>query len=75
MNEPTAYVLTDGSSRQDILNRIDWLLDLLDKEHKHANTHAQRNNYQAVIRHELEVLKNDISRSPRTGEEVTDIPF
>lgn len=41
-------------SRIVLLRKIEGLLELMELEYKHANTHSQRNAYQAVIRHEIE---------------------
>jgi hypothetical protein len=64
-------------SAEHLRQRITWILDLLDKEHHNCSTHSQRNAYQAVIRHELEVI-SDMLQSVRTGNQndVRDIiPF
>jgi len=77
MNYLTA-ITTEASSREYLQRKVDWLLDLLDKEHRHATTHSQRNMYQAVIRHELEILRDELSHSysPENGiERLSDIPF
>jgi hypothetical protein len=76
-NEAQSYTITDEASRKNIARRLAWLLDLLDKEHHHCNTHSQRNMYQAVIRHEVEVLISDLARTPYEdlNDQVSDIPF
>jgi len=56
-------LLIAESSKNHLEERIRWLLDLMDKEHKHAATHSQRNAYQAVIRIELELLVSDLQRA------------
>lgn len=59
MNYVTA-ITTDESSRRYLKEKVTWLLDLMDKEHKHASTHSQRNAYQAVIRIELEIMRDEL---------------
>lgn len=53
-------ITTDESSRRYLKDKLDWLLDLMDKEHHHCSTHSQRNMYQAVIRHELEIMRDEL---------------
>jgi hypothetical protein len=53
-------ITTDESSREYLRGKIEYLLDLMDKEHKHASTHSQRNAYQAVIRIELEIMRDEL---------------
>jgi len=53
-------ITTDESSRKYLQGKIDWMLDLMDKEHQHCHTHSQRNAHQAVIRHELEILRDEL---------------
>lgn len=76
-NEAQSYTISDEESRKNIARRLAWLLDLLDKEHHHCATHSQRNMYQAVIRHEVEVLINDLNRTPyeRLNDLLHSIPF
>lgn len=61
-------------SAEHLRRRIEWILDLMDKEHKNCTTHSQRNAYQAVIRHELEIIADMLS-AVRTGspDDVRDI--
>lgn len=72
-------LLIGESSKNHLKERIECLLDLMDKEHKHAATHSQRNAYQAVIRIELELLVSDLQRAHTRvagGSEGADwIPF
>lgn len=73
-------ITTDESSRRYLSEKLDWLLDFMDKERQHATTHAQRNSYQAVIRIELEIMRDEL-RYAYTSEggirkvESDDIPF
>lgn len=53
-------ITTDESSRRYLKAKLDWMLDLMDKEHHHCQTHSQRNMYQAVIRHELELMRDEL---------------
>lgn len=59
MNYFTAITM-EQSSREYFAKKLNWLLDLMDKEHKHASTHSQRNAYQAVIRIELQIMKDEL---------------
>lgn len=74
MNYLTA-ITTDQSSREYMQRKIDWILDLMDKEHRHANTHSQRNMYQAVIRHELEIMRDELRYSYTPENGIHEIPF
>lgn len=60
-------ITTTESSQKYLADKIEWILDLLDKEHHHANTHSQRNMYQAVIRHELEIIRDELKYSNIIG--------
>jgi len=64
-------------SRQDISQTVVEILRLMELEHAHAHTHAQRNAYQAVVRHELEVLHDRVlyARSDNANEGKYRIPF
>lgn len=66
MNFTTA-ITTDESSRKYLSDKVEWLLDLMDKEHKHASTHSQRNAYQAVIRIELEIMREELRHTYTAG--------
>ena len=68
MNYITALT-TDESTRRYLQEKVAWLLDLMDKEHRHAATHSQRNAYQAVIRIELQIMKDELQHrySPENG--------
>jgi hypothetical protein len=70
-------ITTTESSKEYLKKKLEWILDLMDKEHQNANTHAQRNNYQAVIRHELEILRDQVVHSIFENDisKVSDIPF
>lgn len=67
-------ITTHQSSAEYLLRKIDWLLDMMDKEHHNCSTHAQRNMYQAVIRHELEIIRDELRRNNLPGENGS-IPF
>jgi hypothetical protein len=78
MNDNGVTITTTESSHDYLMEKITWLLDLMDKEHYHAATHAQRNNYQAVIRIELQIMLEEIRRARRGGSSIHesfDIPF
>lgn len=62
-NGAIAYSTDTYQARKGIQDRIDYVLDLMDKERNHADTHSARNHYQAVIRLELQALKDDLSRT------------
>lgn len=66
-----------GSSAEFHKRKIDWILDLMDKEHHHAHTHSQRNAYQAVIRHELEIMRDELNYADLPGgiNAADSIPF
>lgn len=59
----------------ELRDRLSKILDLIDLERRHAHTHSQRNAYQAVIRHEVEVLQSDIHSKGQGTNEDSDIPF
>ena len=61
-------ITTTESSKAYLEKKIDWILDLMDKEHKHCDTHSQRNMYQAVIRHELELIRDELRYAILPGE-------
>lgn len=69
----STQITTTESSRKYLQDKIEWLLDLMDKEHHHCDTHSQRNMYQAVIRHELEIIRDELRMSRVEGE--SEIPF
>lgn len=79
MSNETVLLLMGESSKRNLSERIEYLLDLMDKEHVHASTHSERNAYQAVIRIELQLIRNDLQRaSTRVAEAavaVDQIPF
>lgn len=62
MNYMTALT-TDESTRRYLKEKVTWLLDLMDKEHRHATTHSQRNAYQAVIRIELQIMRDELEHT------------
>jgi hypothetical protein len=74
MSQESALLSISEYSVEELKRRIDWILDMQDKEHRNCHTHSQRNAYQAVIRHELEVLRSDIERAV-TGKMMGEIPF
>lgn len=74
-NGPISYSTSPAFARDEIVSRLEYVHDLLDKEHRHAGTHAARNNYQAVIRLELEALINDLNRAPYEAESTRDSGF
>jgi len=61
-------------SANELRVRLDKILELMNLERMHAHTHSQRNAYQAVIRHEIEVLKSEV-RSNYSTDGKDDIPF
>ncbi len=70
--------ITDTKHSRDYLAaKVDWVLDLLDKEHRHCSTHSQRNMYQAVIRHELEIMRDELRYASEPGgkSQFDQIPF
>lgn len=77
--QKTVTVNEVDNALQGYVDRMEFILALMGIEHEHASTHAQRNNYQATIRHEIETLKDEMqSRSWRyklTDETASDIPF
>jgi hypothetical protein len=76
MNSAKILITTDESSRQFLKQRIEFILDLMDKEHHHCSTHAQRNAYQAVIRHELELIQDNLTYARTTPiKSDSDIPW
>lgn len=72
-------ITTDESSKEYLANKVIWLLDLMDKEHRHASTHSQRNAYQAVIRIELEIMRDELRHANSSAGWVShvtdDIPY
>lgn len=78
MNGFNVSIQSDRYSRDHLLQKIKWLLDLMDKEHHNCSTHSQRNAYQAVIRHELEIIADELAMA-RVGDveskRESDIPF
>lgn len=68
-------ITTDESSKRYLAEKLDWILDLMDKEHHHCSTHSQRNMYQAVIRHELELMRDEVRYADiaRAGNAVTGV--
>lgn len=72
-------ITTDESSKEYLRNKLIWLLDLMEKEHHHASTHSQRNAYQAVIRVELEIMRDELQRANLgqgwVSQSVDDIPY
>lgn len=75
MNDYSVMITSTESSARYLKEKLDWILDLMDKEHKHCHTHSQRNAYQAVIRHELEIMRDEVQRSTYGKNEVAEIPF
>jgi len=68
MSNYVIAITTDESSRKYLSDKLEWLLDLMDKEHKHASTHSQRNAYQAVIRIELEIMRDELRHTYSPGK-------
>lgn len=71
-------IQSDRYSRDHLLTKIKWVLDLMDKEHHNCSTHSQRNAYQAVIRHELEIIADELAVARVSDVEEkrdSDIPF
>lgn len=72
-------ITTDYSSREYLGKKVEYLLDLMEKEHHNASTHSQRNAYQAVIRIELEImrdeLRNAVMATGGAGQIIDDIPY
>ncbi len=67
-----------SESAQSLTRRIDTILELMEMEHRHAETHSQRNHYQAVIRHELEIMQSAIRYSGAAmpvALQTEDVPF
>lgn len=62
-------------SAYEMRERLNKILELIQLEHHHAETHSQRNAYQAVIRHEIEVLQSEILSKGQGDNEDSDIPF
>lgn len=75
MNGTNVIITTDDSSKRYLLEKLEWLLDLMDKEHHNCSTHAQRNMYQAVIRHELEIMRDQLRYARLPHETNSDIPL
>lgn len=48
------------SSRRHLSERVDFILDLMEKEHHEASTHSERNAFQAVIRIELQLMRQEL---------------
>jgi len=76
MNYSTRITET-ASSRKYLADKVEWILDLLDKEHHHCTTHSQRNMYQAVIRHEMEIIRDELRYADEPGgsNQADQIPF
>lgn len=79
MNGVGITITTWESSADYLKKKIEWILDMMEKEHLHCHTHSQRNAYQAVIRHELEIMRDEIARHELPGDRplsaVDTIPF
>ncbi len=46
------------TSQRNLIEQVNLILQTMQMERDNANTHSQRNAYQAVIRNELEVLRS-----------------
>jgi len=66
MNYSTRITET-ASSRKYLADKVAWILNLLDKEHHHCTTHSQRKMYQAVIRHEMEIIRDELRYAVEPG--------
>ena len=80
MNGLTVIITTDESSKQHLLEKIEFVLALMDKEHHTAATHSQRNAYMAVARIELQALTELLRYSRTPGQrnitgDINDIPM
>lgn len=54
--------------REYLARKMDWLLEQMDKEHRNCSTHSQRNAYQAIIRHEMELIRYELLYTNDPGE-------
>ena len=68
-------IQSDKYSRDHLMKQIDYIIDLMDKEHHHCSTHSQRNAYQAVIRHELEIIRDELLYARVPGDDNSAVPF
>jgi len=69
-------VTTDEQSIRRIRERLDYILDLMDKEHHVASTHSERNAFQAVIRILLQQMRLEIGVVyTKTNDREDGIPF
>lgn len=77
MNGLNITITATPESQVYLRDKINWILDLMDKEHKNCSTHSQRNAYQAVIRHELEIMRDQLqyARNPDGTNQSSHIPF
>ncbi len=71
MNGLGVIITTTDDSANYLGGKLDWILDMMDKEHHNCMTHSQRNAYQAVIRHELEIIRDELRyhRTPDGSEQ------
>ncbi len=67
------------TSQRNLIEQVNLLLQIMQMERYNAYTHSQRNAYQAVVRHELEVLKSALIDSHTNvvsvGNQSDDVPF
>jgi len=77
MGYPEVSITSTAQSAVYLRDKITWLLDLMGKEHHHCHTHSQRNAYQAVIRHELEIIRDELTyhKDPDGTQQSDGIPF
>lgn len=61
-------ITTSESSQRHLLDQVVYLLDLMDKEHRIAGTHSQRNAFQAVIRILLEKMQGELQYADTWSE-------
>ena len=52
-------VMSEWTSKR-LLERLDFILGMMEKEHHVASTHSERNAYQHVIRIELQAMRSQV---------------
>ena len=68
--------IPDVNSYHDIKARLQFLLVLLEHEYQNAHTHAQRNSYVHVARHEIEEIDTLIFLGAEHPiDDPSDMPF
>ncbi len=67
------------TTKRNLSEQITLILQIWQMERDNAATHSQRNAYQNVIRHELEVLQEHIAMADTNvfiqGKVLDDVPF